>query len=116
MVGSGSNKNPPPQPEGEKLRPSSAISIDDPSETNHYQPYVEMLQAQLKVGQPVVMDLIVNDLRVEELSGVVRSASAAEDKHYYDIDFRMDGPTRANTLHCLRHIDTHVRQQLNVAG
>jgi len=64
----------------------------------------------------VVMDLIVNDLRVEELSGVVRSASAAEDKHYYDIDFRMDGPTRANTLHCLRHIDTHVRQQLNVAG
>ncbi len=47
--------------------------------------------AQLKVGQPVVMDLIVNDLRVEELSGVVRSASAADDKHYYDIDFRMEG-------------------------
>jgi hypothetical protein len=72
--------------------------------------------AQLKVGQPVVMDLIVNDLRVEELAGIVRSASAAEDKHYYDIDFRMDSATRANTLHCLRHIDTHVRQQLNLAG
>jgi hypothetical protein len=74
--------------------------------------------AQLKVGQPVVMDLIVNDLRVEELAGVVRSASAADDKHYYDIDFRMEeGPTRANTLHCLRHIDSRVRhQQLNAAG
>jgi len=73
--------------------------------------------AHLKVGQPVVMDLIVNDLRVEELSGVVRSASAADDKHYYDIDFRMEGPTRANTLHCLRHIDSRVRtQQLNAIG
>jgi len=72
--------------------------------------------AHLKVGQPVVMDLVVNDLRVEELSGVVRSASAADDKHYYDIDFRMDNATRANTMHCLRHIDSHVRQQLNLAG
>ena len=71
----------------------------------------------IQVGQPVVMDLIVNDLRVEELAGVVRSASAADDKHYYDIDFRMDGPTRANTLHCLRHIDSQFRtQQLNLAG
>jgi len=72
--------------------------------------------AQLRVGQPVVMDLIVNDLRVEELAGVVRSASAADDKHYYEIDFRMDAATRANTLHCLRHLDSHVRQQLNLAG
>ena len=73
--------------------------------------------AHLKVGQPVVMDLIVNDLRVEELAGVVRSASAADDKHYYDIDFRMEGPTRANTLHCLRHIDSRVRtQRLDAAG
>ena len=69
--------------------------------------------AELRVGQPVVMDLIVNDLRVEELTGIVRSASASEDKNYYDIDFRMDSRTRANTLHCLRHIDTHVRQYLN---
>jgi len=28
----------------------------------------------------------------------------------------MDSATRANTLHCLRHIDTHVRQQLHLAG
>ena len=72
--------------------------------------------ADFKIGESVVMDLVVNDLRVEELSGVVRSASAVDDKHYYDIDFRMDSNTRANTLHCLRHIDTHVRQQLNPAG
>lgn len=72
--------------------------------------------AQLKIGESVVMDLVVHDLRVEELAGVVRSASAADDKHYYDIDFRMDSNTRANTLHCLRHIDSHVRQQLNPAG
>ena len=69
--------------------------------------------AQLKVGQPVVMDLIVNDLRVEELTGIVRSASASDETNYYDIDFRMDSSTRANTLHCLRHIDTHIRQQAN---
>jgi hypothetical protein len=62
--------------------------------------------AELRVGQPVVMDLVVNDLR---------SASATDDKHYYDIDFRMDNRTRANTLHCLRHIDTHVRQHLTPA-
>ncbi|HEY6600102.1 MAG TPA: PilZ domain-containing protein [Pseudomonadales bacterium] len=72
--------------------------------------------AELKIGESVVMDLVVNDLRVEELEGVVRSASAAADKHYYEIEFRMDSNTRANTLHCLRHIDTHVRQQLNAAG
>ncbi|MCX7066003.1 MAG: hypothetical protein NT024_15890 [Proteobacteria bacterium] len=72
--------------------------------------------AQLKIGQPVVMDLIVNDLRVEELAGIVRSASAADQKHYYDIDFRMDSSTRSNTLHCLRQLDTHVRQQLTLAG
>jgi hypothetical protein len=41
--------------------------------------------AQLKIGESVVMDLVVHDLRVEELAGVVRSASAADDKHYYDI-------------------------------
>jgi len=72
--------------------------------------------AELRVGQPVVMDLVVNDLRVEELSGVVRSASATDEKHYYDIDFRMDNRTRAHTLHCLRHIDTHVRAQLTLAS
>ena len=72
--------------------------------------------AQFAVGQPVVMDVTVNDLRVEELTGVVRSASAVEGKHYYDIDFRVDGATRANTARCLRHIETRVPQKLNQAG
>ena len=58
--------------------------------------------AQLRVGQPVVMDLIVNDLRVEELTGIVRSASATEDKNYYDIDFRMDSRTRATPARFVR--------------
>ena len=73
-------------------------------------------RAALKVGQPVVMDVIVDDLRVDDLTGVVRSASAVEGKHYYDIDFRVDGTTRANALRCLRHIDTPVPQQVKRAG
>jgi len=71
--------------------------------------------AQFRVGQPVVMDVTVNDLR-EELTGVVRSASAAEGRHYYDIDFRVDGATRANTARCLRHIETRGPQRLTRAG
>ena len=69
--------------------------------------------AEFRVGQPVVMDLVVDDLRVEHLNGVVRSKSAVETKHYYDIDFRGDEPTRANALRCLRHMDA---VQLNRAG
>ena len=61
------------------------------------------------------MDVTVDGLRVEDLTGVVRSASAVEGKHYYDIDFRVDGVTRANTLRCLRHIDTPVPKQANRA-
>jgi hypothetical protein len=73
-------------------------------------------QAALKVGQPVVMDVVVDGLRVDDLTGVVRSASAVEGKHYYDIDFRVDGTTRANALRCLRHVDTPVPKQMNRAG
>jgi hypothetical protein len=72
--------------------------------------------ARFRVGQPVVMDVTVNDLRVEELTGVVRSVSAVEGKHYYDIDFREDGATRANAARCLRHIETRAPQTLNLAG
>ena len=71
--------------------------------------------AEFRVGQPVVMDLVVDDLRVEHLNGVVRSKSAVETKHYYDIDFRVDDATRANALRCLRHMDA-VPQKLNRAG
>jgi len=72
--------------------------------------------AEFRVGQPVVMDVIVDDLRVEHLTGVVRSASAVEGKHYYDIDFRVDGATRANAQRCLHHIDASAPQKVNRAG
>jgi hypothetical protein len=72
--------------------------------------------AQFRVGQPVVLDVTTNDFRVEELTGVIRSVSAVEGKHYYDIDFREDGATRANAARCLRHIETGGRQKLNRAG
>ncbi len=72
--------------------------------------------AQFRVGQPVVMDVSVDDLRVGELTGVVRSASAVEGKHYYDIDFRVDGATRAGTARCIRHIETRGPQKANRAG
>ena len=72
--------------------------------------------AQFRVGQPVVMDVTVNDLRVEELTGVVRSVSAVEGRHYYDIDLRADGATRANAARCLRHIETRGPQKVNRVG
>lgn len=51
LVGAGKSKPLPKEPEVNKLRPSSALPTDDASETNHYEPYVEMLQAQLSVKQ-----------------------------------------------------------------
>jgi capsular exopolysaccharide synthesis family protein len=50
LVGAAKPKPQPKEPEGNKLRPSSAFS-QDVSETNHYEPYVEMLQSQLAVKQ-----------------------------------------------------------------
>jgi len=71
----------------------------------------------LKVGQHLVIDLQMHDLRVEELSGVVQSVAVQGDHRRYRIDFRIEGQlqSRGNTLHCLRHIETHVRQ-LSHAG
>lgn len=71
---------------------------------------------EFKVGQHLVIDLQVNDLRAEELPGIVRSASASDGKHYYDIDFQLEGRRRANTIHCLRHMDTQFRAQVAEAG
>lgn len=70
---------------------------------------------EFRVSQQVVIDLKMNDLRVEELPGVVRSVSVSEGKHYYQIEYDSDRRSRANTLHCLRHIDTHIRHQLKQA-
>jgi hypothetical protein len=72
--------------------------------------------AQFRVGQPVVMDVSINDQPAEQLTGVVRSASAVEGRHYYDIDFRVDGATRANTARCVRHIETRSPEKLTLAG
>src|SRR5207249_5528116 len=51
IAGLSKNKNQPKDPEGYVLRPSSALSNDDIAETNHLQPYVEMLQTQVSVRQ-----------------------------------------------------------------
>jgi capsular exopolysaccharide synthesis family protein len=53
-------RRPPPKEELNKLRPGSALPTGDVSETNHYEPYVEMLQSQLSVKQ-------LNDTRVIEI-------------------------------------------------
>ena len=60
MVGAGKPRPEVKAPEVNKLRPSSAIARDDVSETNHYEPYVEMLQSQLSVKQ-------LNDTRIIEI-------------------------------------------------
>ncbi|MCZ6890227.1 MAG: hypothetical protein O7H39_17200 [Gammaproteobacteria bacterium] len=64
--------------------------------------------SQLKTGQHVIADVQVYDLRVEELHGVVSSTTAVGERYYYDIDF---GRTQQNrdTLHCLRQLETHLR-------
>ena len=60
VVGAGQPRPEVKAPEVNKLRPSSAISRDDVSETNHYEPYVEMLQSLLTVKQ-------YNDTRIIEI-------------------------------------------------
>ncbi|TDJ24536.1 MAG: hypothetical protein E2O54_12855 [Gammaproteobacteria bacterium] len=70
---------------------------------------------EFKVGEKLVIDLKLHDLRVEELPGVVRSVSVSDGQHYYEIEYDHDRRDRPNTLHCLRHIDTHIRHQLKQA-
>jgi hypothetical protein len=65
--------------------------------------------AKLKVGESLILDLSLHDMRVEELPGVVRSATAADSGRCYDIDFTASGAQRGQALHGLRHIDSHVR-------
>jgi succinoglycan biosynthesis transport protein ExoP len=59
LFGSGKNNNPPKVPDGNKLRPTSALS-DDVAETEHYEPYVTMLQSALTVKQ-------LNETRIIEV-------------------------------------------------
>lgn len=65
--------------------------------------------AKLRVGENLVLDLSLHDVRIEELPAVVRSASADENGRCYELDFEPAGAHRGNTLHCLRHIDSHMR-------
>ena len=51
LAGGSQKKDAPPAPEANKLQPSIAIAQDDIAETNHYQPYAEMLQAGLTAKQ-----------------------------------------------------------------
>ena len=64
--------------------------------------------SELKMGQRVVADVSANDLRVEELKGIVASTTVVDDRFYYDIDF---GRTRQSreTMHCLRQLESRLR-------
>lgn len=70
-------------------------------------------KAKLRVGESLVLDLTLHDLRIEELPGTVRGASAEIDRRCYEIDFSPTSAQRGNTLHCLRHIDSHIRAQVS---
>ncbi len=66
--------------------------------------------ADFKVGDALVLDLQVLDLRLEELTGKVTSATATDKNRYYDIDFT-SGNRRRDTQHCLRQLQNLYEQQ-----
>ena len=66
--------------------------------------------ADFKVGDDLVLDLQVLDLRLEELTGKVTSATATDQGRYYDIDFTR-GNRRRDTQHCLRQLQNLYEQQ-----
>ncbi len=67
-------------------------------------------QAEFKVGDALVVDLQVLDLRLEELTCKVTSATATESNHYYDINFNLNN-RRRDTQHCLRQLENLYQQQ-----
>ena len=66
--------------------------------------------AEFKIGDALVLDLQVLDLRVEEVTGRVTSATATSSSHYYDIDFTLAN-RRRDTQHCLRQLQNLYEQQ-----
>ncbi|MEM7220520.1 MAG: hypothetical protein AAF515_19320 [Pseudomonadota bacterium] len=70
--------------------------------------------ANFSVGDGVVMDLQVLDLRVEELAGRVSSASASSSSTTYTIDFK-PGMQR-DARHCLRQLENLYLQQAQRAS
>lgn len=66
--------------------------------------------AEFKVGDSLVIDLQVLDLRLEELTGRVTRASASDKIRHYDIDFT-NSNRRRDTQHCLRQLQNLYEQQ-----
>jgi capsular exopolysaccharide synthesis family protein len=60
LVWAEKNASPPKTPDGTRLSPASALAQDDVRETNHLQPYAEILQSQLTVKQ-------LNETRIIEI-------------------------------------------------
>ena len=60
IAGAGKPRPEVKEPEVNRLRPSSAISEDDVTEANRYEPYVDMLQSAIVVKQ-------LNDTRIIEI-------------------------------------------------
>lgn len=70
--------------------------------------------AEFKVGDDLVLDLQVLDLRLEELTGKVTSAvatnSTSNESHFYDIDFVRSNHGR-EAKHCLLQLQNLYEQQ-----
>ena len=74
--------------------------------------------AEFNVGDDLVLDLQVLDLRLEELVGKVTSATATKTTrqsasglvHSYDIDFIRNN-RRRESQHCLRQLQNLYEQQ-----
>lgn len=70
--------------------------------------------AKFRVGDDLVLDLQVLDLRLEELTGKVTSAMATNStdnqSHFYDIDFNGSN-RRRDAQHCLRQLQNLYEQQ-----
>ena len=71
LSGSSKNANQSKGEDGLKLKPTAPFSTEDASETNHYEPYVEMLQDQLTVKQ-------LNETRIVEIRFRHQNAEIAE--------------------------------------
>lgn len=70
--------------------------------------------ADFNVGDALVLDLQVLDLRLEELKGKVTSATTTDQVRYYNIDFTASN-RRRDTQHCLRQLQNLCEQQLEPA-
>lgn len=73
-------------------------------------------RGKFSIGEQLVIDLSMHDLRIEELPGVVRSATARADRNCYEIDFTTTGRQRGDALHGLRHIASHLRTHDSLAS